>query len=41
MDAITKRRCEWAGDAPLMINYHDEEWGIPVYDGQKIFEFLV
>jgi DNA-3-methyladenine glycosylase I len=35
-------RCTWpiAGDS-LYINYHDQEWGVPVYDDQKIFEFLV
>lgn len=35
-----KKRCEWA-KTPLMIAYHDEEWGVPVYDDQKQFEFLV
>src|SRR3972149_11859701 len=34
-------RCEWAGDDPLMVAYHDEEWGVPVHDDRKIFEFLV
>lgn len=34
-------RCEWAGEDPLMVKYHDTEWGVPVYDDQKIFEFLV
>ncbi len=33
--------CEWPGDDPLMIKYHDEEWGVPVFDDKKIFEFLV
>ncbi len=33
-------RCSWArGD--LMIRYHDEEWGVPVYDDRKLFEFLI
>jgi DNA-3-methyladenine glycosylase I len=34
-------RCDWAGDDPLMISYHDEEWGVPVHDDRKLFEFLV
>ncbi len=35
------QRCAWPGDDPLMIKYHDEEWGVPVIDDKKIFEFLV
>ena len=34
-------RCDWAGTDPLYIDYHDKEWGIPVYDGQHLFEFLL
>lgn len=34
------QRCEWAKD-DLMIQYHDNEWGIPVHDDQKLFEMLV
>ena len=34
-------RCGWAGDDPMMISYHDEEWGVPVRDDRKLFEFLV
>ena len=34
------KRCGWAGK-PLDIKYHDEEWGIPVHDDKKLFEFLV
>ena len=34
-------RCEWAGSDPLYMDYHDKEWGVPVYDDQKLFEFLV
>ncbi len=33
-------RCAWAKSA-LMTRYHDEEWGVPVYDDQKLFEFLI
>lgn len=35
-----KRRCAWPKD-PLMMRYHDEEWGVPVFDDRKQFEFLV
>lgn len=34
------RRCQWAGDDPLYIKYHDEEWGRPVIDDRTLFEFL-
>ena len=34
------KRC-WNVDNPLYIRYHDEEWGVPVHDDQKLFEFLV
>ena len=33
-------RCFWAGDDPLYIKYHDEEWGRPVTDDRTLFEFL-
>lgn len=37
-----KVRCAWAsGDNELYRNYHDEEWGVPVYDDRHIFEHLV
>ena len=35
-----KKRCHWAKDEPNT-SYHDEEWGIPVHDDQKLFEFLI
>lgn len=34
------KRCEWA-KSDLMIAYHDLEWGVPVHDDQKLFEFLI
>lgn len=34
-------RCEWCGDDPLYVQYHDAEWGVPVYDDRKLFEFLL
>jgi DNA-3-methyladenine glycosylase I len=33
-------RCDWA-QSPLMIRYHDEEWGVPVHDDRTLFEFLI
>lgn len=41
MPADTARsRCEWCGNDPLYVRYHDEEWGVPVHDDRKHFEFL-
>jgi DNA-3-methyladenine glycosylase I len=34
-------RCEWSGTDPLYIEYHDTEWGVPVYDDRLLFEFLI
>src|SRR3954466_6251857 len=34
-------RCEWAGNDPLMITYHDEEWGVPCHDDRDLFERLI
>ena len=31
-------RCAWAGDSPIYIDYHDNEWGKPQFDSQKLFE---
>lgn len=36
-----KTRCAWSGSDQLYINYHDQEWGVPVDDDQRLFEFLV
>ena len=36
-----KKRCHWVTNDPLYIAYHDEEWGVPVYDDATLFEFLV
>ena len=36
-----KRRCDWPADDPLMQRYHDEEWGSPLDDDQRQFEFLI
>jgi DNA-3-methyladenine glycosylase I len=37
------RRCRWAqgGQGDLMIRYHDEEWGVPLHDDHRLFEFLI
>jgi DNA-3-methyladenine glycosylase I len=35
------QRCPWPGSDPLMIAYHDTEWGVPLHDDQKLFEFLI
>jgi DNA-3-methyladenine glycosylase I len=37
---ITVMRCSWA-TTPLLISYHDEEWGVPVHDDTRLFEFLI
>lgn len=34
-------RCDWVNENPLMIKYHDEEWGVPLHDDKKLFEFLI
>ncbi|MGC2166622.1 MAG: DNA-3-methyladenine glycosylase I [Gallionella sp.] len=38
---MTIRRCAWAGSDPLYQQYHDNEWGVPVHDDRKLFEFLL
>lgn len=35
------KRCDWVTDDPLYIEYHDTEWGVPLHDDQRLFEFLV
>jgi DNA-3-methyladenine glycosylase I len=34
-------RCDWAGNDPLYVTYHDQEWGVPVHDDRTLFEFLI
>ena len=34
-------RCDWANGSDMYINYHDKEWGVPVFDDQTLFEFLI
>ncbi len=38
---MDKIRCAWCTSNPLYIAYHDQEWGVPVYDDRKLFEMLV
>jgi len=38
---MTENRCSWAEDDPLLTRYHDLEWGVPVHDDRRIFEFLL
>jgi DNA-3-methyladenine glycosylase I len=35
------QRCDWCGDDPLYVSYHDHEWGVPLRDEQAMFEFLL
>jgi DNA-3-methyladenine glycosylase I len=36
-----KNRCPWAGNDPIYIKYHDKEWGLPLHNDRKLFEFLL
>jgi len=36
-----KIRCGWSTSDPIYIKYHDEEWGVPIHDDRKLFEFLI
>ena len=38
---MTKNRCHWCKGDPLYEAYHDNEWGVPVYDDNTLFEFLI
>lgn len=39
---LAKKRCEWSGHVnPEYVRYHDEEWGVPVHEDRKQFEFLI
>ena len=41
MDISNKKRCNWPKNDALYIEYHDKEWGVPIYEDTKIFEFLL
>ena len=36
-----KVRCPWCGDDPLYVAYHDREWGVPLHEDRRLFEFLI
>lgn len=36
-----KKSCPWPSNNPLMVKYHDEEWGVPLHDDKKLFEFII
>lgn len=38
---MEKNRCEWCTEDEIYIKYHDEEWGVPVFDDKKLFEMLI
>lgn len=38
---MNKTRCSWCGNDPLYVEYHDTEWGVPLRDEDKLFEFLI
>ena len=38
---MDKKRCPWAGDTQIYIDYHDNEWGRPVHDDRRLFEMLI
>ncbi len=41
MHMTGKTRCAWARGDELLIDYHDQEWGLPVHDDRALFEFLI
>ena len=41
LETNTRSTCSWPGNDPLMIEYHDREWGVPVHEDRKHFEFFV
>src|SRR3990170_4250077 len=40
-ETFQPNRCAWANSDPIMMAYHDEEWGVPVHDDRGLFEFLI
>ena len=37
---MTIKRCSWCGEKEIYLRYHDEEWGVPIYDDQTLFELI-
>jgi DNA-3-methyladenine glycosylase I len=38
---LNRERCAWCGSDPLYVAYHDQEWGVPLHDDTRLFEFLI
>ena len=38
---MEKPKCDWCKGSPLYEKYHDTEWGVPLFDEQMLFEFLI
>ena len=38
---MNKSRCDWCGDDPLYVSYHDHEWEVPLFEDKLLFEFLI
>src|SRR5437016_11096334 len=38
---MSQQRCSWANSSTLCLEYHDQEWGVPVHDERLLFEFLI
>lgn len=41
INSVMLDRCEWCGNDPLYVEYHDQEWGVPVHDDRQLFEMLI
>ena len=41
MKSSDKKRCAWVGNDPLYLDYHDREWGVPLYDDRQLFEMII
>lgn len=41
MKTTRENRCPWTSTNPLMIKYHDEEWGVPLHNDRKLFEYII
>ncbi len=39
--SYTPQRCPWCGSEPFYVEYHDQEWGVPLHDERALFEFLI
>ncbi len=38
---MKNKRCDWCGEDPIYVEYHDKEWGVPVFNDTELFEFLI